>query len=306
MSVVSTPALTFAGTPIDRGPASFGELVRSDDIADAPDALRERFARDGYLFLPGLLRVEDVRAARRSMLERLAEAGHLAPEAPLMEGVVAGGASRAFDPALTRHNPAVEKVLYDGPMMAFMERFFGEPVRHFDYTWVRCKGGEAGRQPTYPHYDITYMGRGTDRLVTAWTPMGDVPWGMGGLIVLENSHRHEELKATYGRFDVDAVCTNREGGEPERTWEGEFGWYSSDAFKVQRELGGRWLSAEYAMGDVLVFSMYTMHASLDNHTDRFRLSTDSRYQPAALPVDERWIGDDPPAHGPRAKKELIC
>src|SRR5690606_36369741 len=100
-----------------------------------------------------------------------------------------------------------------------------------------------------------------------------VPLGMGGLIVLENSHKLEELKATYGTFDVDKVCTNRPDGEPERSWEGSFGWYSDDAFKVQDELGGRWLTYDFKMGDLLVFSMYTMHGSLDNHTDRIRLST---------------------------------
>jgi hypothetical protein len=52
--------------------------------------------------------------------------------------------------------------------------------------------------------------------------------------------------------------------------------------------------------------MYTMHASMDNHTNRLRLSTDTRYQLAAEPVDERWIGEDPIAHGPEAKKGIIC
>ena len=27
---------------------------------------------------------------------------------------------------------------------------------------------------------------------------------------------------------------------------------------------------------------------------------------AGEPLDERWIGDDPPAHGPRAKVSAIC
>jgi hypothetical protein len=60
------------------------------------------------------------------------------------------------------------------------------------------------------------------------------------------------------------------------------------------------------MRDVLVFGMYTMHASLDNQTDRWRLSTDSRYQLASEPADERWIGEHPPGHGPAAKVHAIC
>ena len=68
----------------------------------------------------------------------------------------------------------------------------------------------------------------------------------------------------------------------------------------------RWLTTDYQLGDLLVFGMYTMHASMDNHTNRLRLSTDTRYQLASEPVDERWIGEEPIAHGPEAKKGIIC
>jgi len=49
-----------------------------------------------------------------------------------------------------------------------------------------------------------------------------------------------------------------------------------------------------------------IHASLDNQTNRFRLSSDSRYQLASEPADERWIGDKPPGHGPHVSKGVIC
>ena len=52
--------------------------------------------------------------------------------------------------------------------------------------------------------------------------------------------------------------------------------------------------------------MYTMHASTDNHSRAFRLSTDTRYQLASEPVDERWIGENPIAHGPAGKRGFIC
>ena len=59
-------------------------------------------------------------------------------------------------------------------------------------------------------------------------------------------------------------------------------------------------------GDVLTFSMAMVHASLDNQSKRFRLSSDSRYQLASEPADERWIGANPIAHGPAGKKGKIC
>ena len=56
----------------------------------------------------------------------------------------------------------------------------------------------------------------------------------------------------------------------------------------------------------MVFSMFKIHTSLDNHSDRIRVSSDTRYQLASEPVDERWIGEHPIAHGPEAKQGIIC
>ena len=75
---------------------------------------------------------------------------------------------------------------------------------------------------------------------------------------------------------------------------------------MRDDFGLRWLTADYRMGDVLVFGMYTMHASMDNQSNRFRLSSDSRYQLASEPVDERWVGENPIGHGLAGKKPLIC
>ena len=67
----------------------------------------------------------------------------------------------------------------------------------------------------------------------------------------------------------------------------------------QQRYGGRWLTTEFEPGDVLMFGMFTLHCSLDNESpeNRIRLSTDTRYQLASEPADERWIGHDPFGHG---------
>ena len=59
------------------------------------------------------------------------------------------------------------------------------------------------------------------------------------------------------------------------------------ANQIRRSLGGkRWLTADYRMGDVVLFNVYTVHGGTDNHSDRIRLSTDTRYQLASEPLDE--------------------
>jgi hypothetical protein len=60
------------------------------------------------------------------------------------------------------------------------------------------------------------------------------------------------------------------------------------------------------MGDLLTFRMDTVHASTDNRTHRIRLSTDTRYQRASEPADERWIGENPIGHSQAGKRGRIC
>ena len=314
---------TYRGEPMDTGADAFAELRRSGGISRDPPALRRRLAEDGYLFLPGLLHRREVLEARREVLRRLASQGVVDDaDHPLMDGVVLPGGHLGSTHDLSRDNAPLHRLLYAGPMLAFYERLLGGPVRHFDYTWFRAKMPGPGTV-TQPHYDVVFMGRGTKNLWTSWTPLGDVPYEHGGLLVLEGSHRLEEVRRTYGAADVDKYCENK--GDADRIvrsaqaegreltaeehrqiqWQGR-GHYSPDAIATRRELGGRWLTADYRAGDLLVLSMYTMHASSDNRSDRIRLSADSRYQPATEPVDERWIGDDPMSHGIRAKRGLIC
>jgi len=156
------------------------------------------------------------------------------------------------------------------------------------------------------------MGRGTHRLLTAWTPLCDVPLEMGGLMILEESHLLDAVRESYGRMDVDIYCKNTD--ETRAVESGQVQWsppynggsFDQDAAGLPGHVGSRWLVSDYRAGDLLVFTVFTMHASGDNQTRKIRLSTDSRYQLASEPADERWIGENPIAHGPNAKRGLIC
>lgn len=311
MKTETAPTLYYRGTKMDTSPSAFGELRRSDTVVHDRAALRSRMDDDGYLFLPGLLNRDDVDAARVEIFHRLARGGFLAPGSDPAEGIAAPDIEKAAAHDLAVDNPALMKVVFDGPMMDFFRFFFDDEVRHFDNIWLRAKspGGDNAAQP---HYDIVFMGRGTTELYTAWTPMMDVAMEMGGLIVLEGSHRLERVRNSYGTLDVDRYCTNyADASEIEsgtKRWQDHVqgGAYSPDAIGTREELGGRWLTANYRAGDVLVFSMFTMHASMDNQTNRFRISSDTRYQRAKDPADPRWVGEHPEGHGPGSKIGMIC
>jgi hypothetical protein len=300
-------ALYYRGRQLKTTPDYFAELRDANDILDDRDALRTRMAEDGHLLLRGLLDRDDVLAARRSVLERLDEQGSLDADYPLMDGVMKPGIEFSFRPDLAAKNPAVENLVYGRQMMRFFDHFLGGTATHFDYTWLRAKA-PGPNTATSPHCDIVYMSRGTRQLFTAWTPLGDVSYELGGLMVLEGSHVKTEILGEYWEVDVDAYCVNDKDSKEHlpRTWHNTGGAFDRDAFVARDTVGGRWLSSEYQAGDVLIFSMYTMHASLDNQTKCVRLSTDTRYQLASEPLDPRWIGENPIAHGAEAKQGLIC
>jgi len=304
-SSVFGSSLVSGGMVLADDAASFGAVTDSSgDLGDMA-LLRARMARDGYLFLPGTLDRDAVFRAREEITKRLGDAGCLAPGTDPMDAVagVAGALGMPARATLTQDNAALGEVLYAGPMMAFFDRFLGEPARHYDFTWFRAVPPGPG---TPVHADVVFMGRAErQRLFTAWTPIGDVDLVQGGLMVLEASCGAPALQVSYYGIDVDAHCTNT--GDARDAWDkGTQGWLTKNPVEMQRQLGGRWLTSSYRAGDVLIFSVFTVHASLDNRSDRLRLSSDSRYQPASKPADERWIGADPPGHGPRGKRGHIC
>lgn len=307
MTLTAVPQLTSGGYTLSTEPEYFGELIDSSDLVGNDAALRERMHTEGYLYLPGYLDREEVLAVRRNTAERLAAAGCVDTRYPIEDLVAHPNYHNAFMPELAVGNPSMHRLLYSGRMMEFFTGFLGGPVRHYDFTWVRAVAPGKG---TPTHMDIVYMGRGTTNLYTAWTPLGDVSLELGGLIVLERSHRHERLNNGYGRKDVDAYCSNHVGDKYTGMGGGgnisRGGWLSKNPVKLRKNLGGRWLTAEYRAGDLLVFTMFTVHASLDNHADRIRISTDTRYQLASEPIDERWIGEEPIGHGPNGKRGMIC
>jgi ectoine hydroxylase-related dioxygenase (phytanoyl-CoA dioxygenase family) len=128
------------------------------------------------------------------------------------------------------------------------------------------------------------MSRGTDRHLSAWIPLGAVAPHEGALLILEESHRNEELATGYLTKDAD-----RDG----------LVWLDDDPAAVQDRYGTRWLTTDYAAGDVLIFSMKMLHGAFDNESEhgRCRLSTDSRYLVAGETPDPRWNGDDINPHG---------
>ena len=300
---VVLPALTHRGKTMGQ----LGVLRSSSGCTVAEQ--QRRLAEDGYLFLPQALGRARVMAAREEILSRVSSVsgdlllpdGRLNPDGlgsrdPLwsdawhVQNVVVG-------------NNALNDVLFGGQMMEIYEALFSEPAAHLDYRWLRVKD-PGNVHPTPPHCDLVYMGRGSHRLFTSWTPFTDHGFETGGLMLLEGSHRAAtagakalhggdmselaDYELTLGRYvlsDVDSHCddaesmaiiqtANKEGREltaDEKATIARIGGDGSqmfsmgdDAQEAQRRIGigGRWLTADYQIGDLLIFSTCdTLHAS---------------------------------------------
>ncbi len=306
MSTATLPQIISYGHALDMADDKIGILRDSADAADDVAELHRRIAQDGYLYMKGYLDRDQVMEARAALTDRLAAAGVLDEGYPSIEGVAKPNSGYIFKPEITRDCQPVQRLLYSGRLIEFYEKAFGESVRHYDYTWLRAIGPGKG---TNPHCDLPYMGRGTHKHMTCWLPYGEISYELGGLMVLEGSHKRMDLLENYVYRDVDAFCENRTK-DVEKVKEGKWtftGTLSHNPPAVRNKFGGRWMVTEFEPGDFLTFGMFVVHASLDNQTaNRLRISSDSRYQRASEPIDERWIGVNPPAHGPNGKRGLIC
>ena len=304
MNTTTSSPISCAGVELDDSPDAFGWLRSSTDAENNPAELRERLAADGYLYMPGLLDSDKASHIRLKVLRKLEEKDLLDPDHPLEAGILGPDTEMQFNPELVKNDPDVHAYLFQGRIIEFFSALFGESVLHFNNIWFRAMSYGKG---TKPHCDIVYMGRGTFGVHTAWIPYGHVPLDLGGLMLLENSHtKTPTVFKKYLSRDVDAYCTNKPWGQlNEKGWSFD-GTLTSNARSLREKLGGRWLTAEYNPGDVLLFGMGMIHASIDNRTRQIRLSSDTRYQRASEPADERWIGADPVGHGPNAKRGLIC
>jgi ectoine hydroxylase-related dioxygenase (phytanoyl-CoA dioxygenase family) len=136
--------------------------------------------------------------------------------------------------------------------------------------------------------------------MTAWIPYGDVSLELGGLMMLEKSHLQQERLRKYLELDVDTYCTNR------GPYKFKGGHLSNNPVSLREKLGGRWLTTAFQMGDLLTFGMKTVHASLDNGTKSYRISTDTRYQLASEPIDPRWVGEDTVEYAEKNRIGKIC
>ena len=260
-----------------------GELVDSAGSLGDSVALRARLAEDGYLFLRGALDADAVRAARAEVLARLEAVGEIVPGS---DGIFSGTSRRrALAPDLgafwqsVSNGPRFRAVSHGAAIAGIVATVAGAKVRGQDYAFLRV--GVPGRA-TGLHFDYPFFTRMHDQVWTVWLPLGDVPVAQGPLVVVEGSHRFEDLIAPMRGFDL-MKDTGRKAD------------LGADALSFAQSRGARLLTADFRAGDLALFGMYTLHGSLDHHdaSGRVRVSCDVRWQAETMPLDPRYFGANP-------------
>ena len=224
------------------------------DAGDLPEGpIRASLAEHGCVLLRGLLPRERVLAVRRVIIGMMQTEGWLEscdplrarPEMPLQGKP---GYMDLYRRVL--HHPEFAALAHAPELLAAMGEALGGAVQVHKRIIARL--APPHQPPTQPHQDWHYI-RGTDATLTAWIPLGDCPRTVGGLAVLPGTQRlgyRAHVRST-GAGGMGVPCD---------------------------DLDGSWLSADYRIGDVLIFPALTIHASMPNRSGLMRLSADFRYQ----------------------------
>lgn len=238
-----------------------GLLAESEANADV-DALTARLKADGYLFFRALVDERRLFEVRRDILALCLEEGWLDATAPLMAGMYSGRPIPTAEEYLQLYYKLItidsfNRLASAPELVATLTRLLGGAILVHTRNIARISFPQNANGTTQPHQDFFYI-HGTPETYTTWIPLGDCPRDLGGLAIAEGSHQ--------GGL-IEHEPTTGPGGRGVR-------------------ITGRWLTADYRAGDVLLFHSHTVHAALQNLTvDRVRLSVDYRYQLRDLPVD---------------------
>jgi len=258
--------------------------------------LRERFEEDGYLYVPGILSQKVCEAGLSVVKEHLRKTGvveesgalGLTPRASLAGLSHQGRLDGVED--LTSDSHILELVTHSN-LNKLLSILLFSSVRTYDYKWLRVVSpGEY----TGAHTDSVYVGQGSNQTITSWIPFMNIPIEMGGLVVCERSHKSqgfEKVRRTYGQMDVDR--DNVAGT----------GWLSEDPEEILQygNHDGQWVTTDFNAGDIVLFGLYTFHASGINQYNNYRITCDTRWIPEADHADSRWVknGNQPPPGHPK-------
>jgi ectoine hydroxylase-related dioxygenase (phytanoyl-CoA dioxygenase family) len=279
------------GRQLSTAPERLGRL-KPTPFSAGLDAIQHFYRENGYVWIKGLLDAGEVNEFRGWVFHNLAQSGLLRPGSDPHEGI---GNPLGHDRALaTRRlmmlvrSARFEQFCLQPRLSRFMDDFLNG-ISYLHKRKIMRYTLPASRVATPAHYDLVYLRGGTDRIVTAWIPIGDISVAEGGLVYLKGSHlQGRSLEADFSERAKALSPEERTSAFNKHMTEG--GYVSKNLPEMAERFDTQWLIADYEAGDVVLHDPYFIHASTNNEsaTGRIRLSTDIRYQNVEDEIDARW------------------
>ena len=223
------------------------ELTDSTGFALHSQDLIFALLRDGYLFLRGIIEPQIILDARAAVVQQLIRGGWL----DTSESIICNPA------CITKTHPAhisasltpeFNRIPYCPQLTALVQNIIGSAAFSYPTKLLRTvpREGINFHPGRLIHHDFGYWG--VADMVTTWVPLMEIPRALGGLAVLPSSHL----------------------GPPQ------------ELRPIAASEAREWATADYRVGDVLIFHSLTAHAALPNQLETLRISGDFRWQ---LPIE---------------------
>ncbi len=232
-------------------------LTDSTHLIGDADALRRVYRQDGVVFLRGVIDPELIAWGRGHFRDALAAEGLIDPavEAP----VWTGKKTETWRPCDSIGTTVWHEVVKQPLLNQVMRDIFDE-----DPVWIPIAAHRSGfpTGPVQEGQDI-FAGRHQDGFTNegmlftiCWMPIRDVDLDHGSFAVAPGTHHRGSL------HDV-----------------------SNEGRTIPRDAipDSAWRSADFRVGDVLIFNYLTAHTALPNPSNEIRLSLDVRAIPASAP-----------------------
>jgi len=247
---------------------------------DFQNALEE----DGYIYIKNVINEDEIAKAREDIFQKLGSVSEL--KQPFSDGIASGKSNRdimfpdrgKFWEQVS-NTSSLRNITNGKTLNSIFDKIFGTPSVGFDFIFLRAV---AGGKFTHMHCDAGFFTRETQKVLTCWLVFTDVPLDKGPLFIIEGSHKYEDIYKKYYGFDVD------KNKDLKATIE-------SHPIDFAQDRDSRILTAHFNPGDILIFGMYTVHGTFENHAkdNKIRLTCDIRFQPQNEPKDQRYFGINP-------------
>ena len=261
-----------------------GNLIETNLYESNDIDLQKALEKDGYIYIKNVINEDEISKAREDIFQKLGEVNEL--KHPFSDGIASGKSNR--DVLFSSRGTFWEQVsnisslrnITNGKTLnKVFDKIFGMPSVGFDFIFLRAVGGGKF---THMHCDAGFFTRETQKVLTCWLVFTDVPLDKGPLFVIEGSHKYRDIYKKYYGFDVDKNKNLKAS-------------IDSHPVDFAKERKSKILTAHFNPGDILIFGMYTVHGTFENHSkdNKIRLTCDIRFQPQKEPKDPRYFGVNP-------------